>query len=237
MRLAVEAGGQAPENSAYVQTLLGNLDFEQGRIAAARRAYRTALLRQPGYAPASAGLARTTAARGDLAGAIRRHRSVVALQPTPEHLTVLGEAELAAGRGEAGRRHLASALAQEREAVANGENADIELAMLEASHGNPDRAVALARRGLAAAPNVRAEDALGWALTRAGDPVAGYRHARRAIRLGSRDPLFLLHAGIAARDAGRTEDARRLLKRSLDLNPRFSPLWAPRARDALKRLG
>jgi Flp pilus assembly protein TadD len=83
---------------------------------------------------------------------------------------------------------------------------------------------------------VRAEDALGWALTRAGDPGAGLEHARRALRLGSRDPLFLLHAGIAARDAGRTAEARRLLTDSLAHGPGFSPLWGPRTEQALKEL-
>ena len=40
MRLAVEAGGQAPENVAYVQTLLGTLEVNRGHVVAARRAYR-----------------------------------------------------------------------------------------------------------------------------------------------------------------------------------------------------
>src|SRR5437667_319349 len=49
MSLAVDAGGQAPENVAYVQTLLGTLEFDRGRLADARRAYTIALLRQPGF--------------------------------------------------------------------------------------------------------------------------------------------------------------------------------------------
>src|SRR5256885_701343 len=63
MGLAVDAGGQAPENVAYVQTLLGTLEFDRGRIAEARRAYTIALLRQPGFPAADAGLARVEAAQ------------------------------------------------------------------------------------------------------------------------------------------------------------------------------
>jgi Flp pilus assembly protein TadD len=83
---------------------------------------------------------------------------------------------------------------------------------------------------------VRSADALGWALTRAGSPGEGLAYAERALRLGSRDPLFLYHAGIAARAAGEVELARDHLSRALATNPRFSALHAPRARAALAGL-
>jgi hypothetical protein len=49
--------------------------------------------------------------------------------------------------------------------------------------------------------------------------------------------MFLLHAGLAARASGLPALARRWLRRSLADNPRFSPLWAPRARAVLRELG
>jgi hypothetical protein len=48
--------------------------------------------------------------------------------------------------------------------------------------------------------------------------------------------MFLYHAGISARAARRHDLARVYLGRSLDLNPHFSPLYAPRARRALAGL-
>jgi hypothetical protein len=71
--------------------------------------------------------------------------------------------------------------------------------------------VTLGRRVWRAAPSVRSAHALGWALTRAGRPREGYTFARRALRLGSRDPLFRLHAGIAAKQAGLAAPAARHL--------------------------
>ena len=236
MGLAVDAGGQAPENVAYVQTLLGTLEFDRGRIAEARRAYTIAFLRQPGFPAADAGLARVEAAQGHLPAAIRRYRGVVARLPLPEYVVGLGEAELAAGRSAAARRDLALVGIEERLLQANGVNTDVDLALYEASHGSPPRGVMLARRAYAAAPSVRSADALGWALTRAGRPAEGLPFAHRALHLGSRDPLFLYHAGIAARDTGRPAEARRLLAASLRLNAHFSPLWAPRASRALGSL-
>jgi hypothetical protein len=48
--------------------------------------------------------------------------------------------------------------------------------------------------------------------------------------------MFLYHAGTTARAAGRTALARTWLSRSLSLNQRFSPLFAPRAERALRAL-
>jgi len=236
MRLAVSAGGEAPENVANVQTLLGTLLLERGQIEPAGRAYRTALARFPRYAPAVAGLARVDASRGKLAAAIRRYRDVVARMPLPEYVIALGETELAAGRKSAARSDLDIVRVEQRLLARNGVNTDVELALFEANHGDRAKGVELARRAWAAAPSVRSADALGWSLTRAGRPEDGVSWARRALRLGSRDPMFLYHAGISARAARRHDLARTYLARSLELNPRFSALYAPRARRALAEL-
>jgi tetratricopeptide (TPR) repeat protein len=236
MRLAVSAGGGVPENTAYVETLLGNLEFARGGMAAARRAYRSALAHFPDYVPAQAGLARLDAADGDLDGAIRSLRAIVGRLPLPEYVVALGEAELAAGRAARAEHDLALMRAEAALLRASGVDTDVELAVFEATHGDPAQAVRLADRAWAAAPGVRSADARGWALTRAGRPRDGLAWARRALALGSRDPMFLVHAGLAARAAGRPALARRWLSRALERNARFSPLWAPRARRALEGL-
>src|SRR5258705_75025 len=93
------------------------------------------------------------------------------------------------------------------------------------------RALRLARRAWAAAPSVRSADALGWVLTRAGRPVEGLAWARRALRLGSRDPRFLLHAGVAA--VRRPALARPWL-RAAAASPALGPWQRSRAHDALE---
>jgi pentatricopeptide repeat protein len=236
MQLAVSAGGGTPENTAYVQALLGDLEFVRGDIGAASAAYRQALFVLPHHAPSEAGLAKVDAARGNLSGAIRRLRGVVERLPLPQYVVALGETEIAAGRAAAARRDLALVGVEERLLARGGVNTDVDLALFEADHGSPARAVMLARRAWASAPSVRSADAVGWASTRAGDPGAGVRWARRALRLGSRDPMFLYHAGMSARVAGERSLARRWLTRALAANPRFSPLSAPRAARALKGL-
>src|SRR3954453_10786186 len=86
LRAALSAGGDVAENGAYVQTLLGNLELQRGRLHSAELAYRAALARFAGYVPAQAGLARLDASRGDLGTAVQRYRAVVARLPLPEYV-------------------------------------------------------------------------------------------------------------------------------------------------------
>ena len=82
-----------------------------------------------------------------------------------------------------------------------------------------------------------AEDAYGWALHAAGRDAQALRHARAALRLGTRSALFNYHLGVIEAALHRTADARRDLARALATNPDFSPLHAPKARALLARLG
>ena len=115
-----------------------------------------------------------------------------------------------------------------------GVNTDVEIALFEADHGDRARGLRLARRAWAAAPGLRSADALGWALTRTGDPRDGLKWARRARRLGSADPLFAYHAAVAARATGDRRGSRRLLRFALAHGLATRP-W--QARDARRLLG
>jgi len=248
--LAAAAGGPAPENAAAIEVLRGDLALVRGLPGEARAAYGRALSEAPKYAPAEAGRARLAAYEADLAGThrvstvshrgpavrrglgrtIRLYQGLVARLPLPEYAIGLGEAELAAGRVRAARQDLALVRVQQRLLARAGVNTDTELAVFESDHGRPARGLRLARRAWAAAPSVRSADAVGWALTRSGRREAGLRWARRARRLGSADPLFAFHAGMAARGAER----RRLLRFALEHGLGTRPWQALQAREALR---
>jgi tetratricopeptide (TPR) repeat protein len=243
MRLAAAAGGPAPENNAYVSTLLGELERRRGHAGAGRDAFAKALALVPGFPAAEAGLARVESARGaasggkparDLDAAARRLRRIADTLPLPEYVVALGETELAAGRTAAGRRDLELVGVEQQLQRAAGVDTDVELAVFEADHGSPAKAVALARRGWDAAPSVRAADALGWALTRNGDAQAGYQWARRALTLGSVDPIWRAHAGLSALAAGKRAEGREQLRIALAHGLDGYPWQEQRARRALR---
>jgi tetratricopeptide (TPR) repeat protein len=245
LRLAVAAGGPPSEEVAYVQSLLGSVELERGRLGAARRAVDAAAAAAPGYAPAAAGRAQLAAATGLLGEAIRRWRRLVAREPLPEYTIALGDAQLAAAQRVrsvaraarlrvAARRDLELVRAQRRLLAAKGVKAEAELAIFESDHGDAARGVALARTIWSDAPSVTSADALGWALTRAGRPRAGLHWARRALRLGSLDPTFRYHAGIAAVAAGQTDAGRRHLRLAIAHGLAAHPLYMVRAKEALR---
>ncbi|WP_218826614.1 tetratricopeptide repeat protein [Actinomadura meyerae] len=230
---------------AYIAVQLGELAWNDGDLGRAGREYAAALRASPGHLPALDGRARVRAARGDVAGALEDRAETVRRLPLPRHLTEYGELLESAGRRAEAERQYAVAAAWTRIAQANGVTADLEIALAEADHGDPKAALRAARAEYerrCPGPGVRqcsvhAADALAWALHVNGRHAEALRYARQATATGYRSPLFRFHLGAIEKAAGKHTAARRDLAAALDLNPRFSPLWAPRARAALDDLG
>jgi tetratricopeptide (TPR) repeat protein len=226
---AVSASGEAGEGSAYVYTLLGKLEFARGNFDAARRAYDTALVRFPNYLGAEAELGRLAGAEGRLAESIRLYRDVTRRLPLPESVVLLAETEQAAGHTATARRYFRDSVRREHHLLESGSQPDADTALLETAAGDRGMAVRYARIAWRHSPSVRSADALGWALTNVGRPREGLRWARRALALGSVDPRLLYHAAVAAERAGQPDHARRWLTTIERMNPRFSPLFGPKA--------
>jgi Tetratricopeptide repeat len=232
MRLAVSAGAGAPENVAYVQVLLGDLELQRGRTGAARLAYISALRSLPGYPAAMVGLARADAADGDLGRAAVRLRRAADRLPLTATLALLAQVERALGRPADARAALDGARAQQELYRAAATEPDAEAVLFEADFGDPSKAVVLGRQVWGQAPGVRSADALGWALTRAGRPEAGVRWAGRALRLGSRDAVFRFHSGMAARAAGEPHASD--LRIAIKGGGMLSPQQLEQAKEALR---
>ena len=118
--------------------------------------------------------------------------------------------------------------------AANGLRVDLETAVFRADHGiQPAETVRLARRARAERPSIYGDDALGWALARAGRCRDAVRWLDRALRLGTKDALLYFHRGYAAGCAGDRRAMRAWYRRALEQSPAFSVRWAPVARRAL----
>lgn len=230
---------------AYIAVQLGELAWNDGDLVRADREYAKALRVSPGHVPALDGRARVRAGRGDVAGALTDRAEIVRRLPLPQYLTEYGELLESTGRRDEAKRQYAVAAAWARIAAANGVDADLETALFESDHGDPEAALRAARaeygrrcpgRGVRQC-SVHAADALAWALHVNRRDAEALRYARQATATGYRRAQFRFHLGVIEKALGKRADARRDLAESLRGNPRFSPLWAPRAKAALDDLG
>jgi tetratricopeptide (TPR) repeat protein len=237
MRRAVQAGGPASENNAYVIVLYGNLAVLSGHPDEAGLAYEAALQAYPDFAAALAGQGRLAVAAGGLPTAIARFGRAADIVPLPEYVIALGEAREASGDAEGAADSYALARVETALFKANGVVVDLELALFEADHGDPAAALDLAKAAYAERPTIKAADALAWALFKNGRISEAGKRSAEALRLGTRDPVLLYHAGAIAAAGGDTKTALRDLKAALRLEPGFSPTGAQAARALLRTLG
>jgi tetratricopeptide (TPR) repeat protein len=237
MRRAVEAGGSASENDAYVTVLYGNLLLLSGRRSDAADEYSAALAAYPDFPAALAGEGRLAVAAGDLPGAIGLFRRASDIVPLPEYVIALGEALEASGDQKAAAGSYGLARVETQLFHANGVVVDLELALFEADHGDAAVSLQLAQEAYAERPTIKAADVLAWALLKNGRIADARNRSNEARRLGTHDPVLLYHAGVIAHAAGDDVAARQDLREALDLDAGFSPIGAAAAHALLASLG
>jgi tetratricopeptide (TPR) repeat protein len=236
MARAFDAGaGTPPENREYIRVLIGDLCLLKGDEPTARQVYQASLTVIPDYVWANAGLARAAVARGELETAIDYYEKATDKLPIPELLIALGETQEATGHAAEAEGNYELVRAVQKLLVANGVNVDLELALFDANHGDPDSAVDLALRAYATQPNVKAADALGWALFRAGRVDEAAAYSAESLKLGSTYPGFAFHAGAIALVQGRTADAETYLERATSATGTLSALDLATARASTPR--
>jgi tetratricopeptide (TPR) repeat protein len=236
MQLAAAASGDRSADSVFATTLLGKLRADQGDSAAAEATFRRVLTLDPSNPDARLGLAGIEAGNGNTEAALELYRAVQREIAAPDHAILLGEAEQATGHRAAATEAYREARAAFEREESVGTNTTTERAVFEADHGDPATAVEYGRRAWRLTPSVRAADAYSWALSAAGEHRAALRFSDLAMRLGSRDPAFLYHAGIVAFRAGQSDRARAVLSRLVAQSPAFSALDGPRAQRVLDKL-
>ena len=232
-----QADASTPADLAFTRYYLGELAWNSGDRAGARRWYDAAVDADPSYLPARTGQAKALAAQGDPTAALALYRQAVQDQPQPSYVVELGELLEATGQRPAAREQYDVVRATQQLFASSGANVDLELALFEADHGTPARALAYATSAYRARPDsVLVEDAYAWALYRSGRVAQALAVARHAQRLGTRLPVLRYHLGVIAAAAGDRRTARTALSQALALNPAFHPLQAPAARRLLASL-
>ena len=234
MKAAFDAGAGNVENREYIRVLIGDLYLLTGDAATAEQIYRASLETYPGFIWALNGLGKAAAARGDLAAAIGFMEQAVARVPLPEFVITLAELRIAAGQDATADLQLVRDI--QGLFAANGVNTDLELALFEANHGDPVRALELATAAYDVQPNVKAADALAWALFKNGRLDEAQDRAAEAIRLGTPKGQFYYHAGAIEAARGDELAAAEHLSRAFEVEPFFSPLYEDAARELLAEI-
>jgi tetratricopeptide (TPR) repeat protein len=235
MRLARDAAAGSPGDQAWASVQLGKLYASHGRVTDAVREYRTGLALSRGYADSYDALARVEAGRGRLGRAIQLERRAVERLPHADHFFTLGDFYAVAGNDGAAKRTYADARTAFRQEARAGARIQLELALFLTDRGlDLRRALSLAQEAREARPSIDGDDVLAWALARNGRCGKALGHSRRALRLGTRDAVKFFHRGMIERCLGDREEARSWFRRALRLDPHFSVLWAPVARNYAK---
>ncbi|MYY02768.1 MULTISPECIES: tetratricopeptide repeat protein [unclassified Streptomyces] len=228
----------APAEKTACLARLGELAWERGEPKEAVAQYGAALRIDKGHHASLAGRARALAALGRTDEALRDYQAALAKSPRPAYLLELGELYESLGLDGDSVGQYEKLRAALDAGKARGVDESLLLGRFEAAHGDADAAVELLRaewdRGHRSAA---VADALGWALHRSGDSDGALEYAERAVDTGGQNASYAYHLGMVQRALNDYGPARRHLEEALRTNPKFSPLDAPLAQEALDTMG
>ncbi|MFI7398955.1 tetratricopeptide repeat protein [Streptomyces sp. NPDC049541] len=237
---AAAAAGTPVEQAAWLERS-GQLAFERGDLEEALRHFQAAVRLDPDQRAAQAGQGRTLAALGRTTEALNAYRVALDKQPCPQYALELGELYESLGMADAARAEYDVLGARVRDEVAGGVDDDLVRGVFEADHGDARTAVRLLRAEWRRQPGTEVADALGWALHMAGDDKGALRFAMAATDKAHggavRSALYAYHRGMIEQELDLVWPARRHLQEALRINPYFSPLRVPLAKQALGALG
>lgn len=232
MRRALTSAG-GPEEAAFARYHISEIAFNSGDPATALTQARAGLRADPSHTPLLQIKARAQAALGKSDSAVANLTRAAHQLPLPEYVLQLGELHQSLGHRKKAAQQYQLFRAEQKLFADNGVTLDSDAVLFEADHGDPQRALTLARKSLADRPFLDSHDALAWALHINGQHREALAESDRALALGTRNALFHYHRAMINKALGNHSAARSGLTRALAINPHFHPLHAPRARTAL----
>jgi tetratricopeptide (TPR) repeat protein len=187
------------EAKAWYVAHVGELYLQLGKPDDAEREFRHATFFFPDYPHATIGLAKLKVARGDRVGAREDFLAQFKRTPTLDLAARIGD--LYRAEGDAGQAERYYQLAEELAgpAIAQTEPA-FAIFLAERDRKLPE-ALRIAESVSAIRHDIFTDDALGWALYKAGRIPEACAAAKRALRTGSGDPRIREHAAASCQRA------------------------------------
>ncbi|WP_106615955.1 tetratricopeptide repeat protein [Saccharothrix carnea] len=219
----------AAADVVFCRYRLGELAFDRGDLDEALAQYEQGLVVDPRDVMLLRGKAKVTFARGSVDEASRLFAELVRRRPLPELVHEYANLLRAAG-GDAAPQF---AVLERQFALVPD---DLAASVVAADRGDAASALRLAEAEWGRRRHVLVADAVAWALHLNGRHEEALAFADRAVSSGWRNAVFLYHRGMILAALGRSAEAVAVLDETLQINPHFSFVDAPRARATLEGL-
>jgi tetratricopeptide (TPR) repeat protein len=236
MRAAV-ASAREPETNAWCRVHLADDLMKVGKLDEAEREINMALRLLPEYHLALAAKARARIAAGDLNGAAEFYKRAQNRVPLPDTAIALGDLYTKLGLQAGAKQQYELVEFIEQAGAAGTDTYSRQLALYWANHDQRlDEALEIARRERAQRDDIYTCDTLAWCLFKKGELEQAESSIKQALRLGTRDPQILYHAGMIYERLAQREKAAKYLALALKIDPSFDLLQAEVARRTLSGL-
>lgn len=237
MRLAADSADPGdPESLAWCLVHLGDELMNAGKPSEAEREYGRALYHFPDYPLALNAKARARLRAGDTAEAVALYQKSIDRVPSPDAAVALGDLYSKLGKTSEAKRQYDLVEFIERAGAGAGTYSR-QLALFWADHDTRlDEALEIARRERTMRADIYTSDALAWCLYKKGQLAEARAAIDEALRLGTRDPRLLYHAGMIYKALGDRAAAAKFLTAALAIDPSFDVLQAEVARLALRSI-
>jgi len=230
--------GRSSSDIAWYEFRIASLLEGEGRVEDAEKHYLAALQLLPSYAPVMSGLARLHALQGRYEEAIKLYDQAIAEHGEPPMMAALGDVYAKLGKHDRANQLYDQADAAMVEEAKHAADAHLrEVALFYCDHDRKlPRALELAQSDMSLRQDIYAHDTLAWALHKNGQHDKALDAINQALKLGTRDAKLHFHAGMIHEALGNSKLAQQAFTQALTINPHFSLLHAPKAKQALTQL-
>lgn len=218
IKLAIEARDPSePEPGAWAIVQAAVIFWNVGDYSGALAGAEKALVMLPDYPAALALKGRALLSMGKAKEAIEALQKSLDKNPLVETAWVLGDAYVATGDTEG------NAQGAFDRAIQIGKQSDRRSLALFLASKNRDiqEALSLAQEEQKVRQDIYTEDALAFALYRAGKLSEAKAAIDKALALGTKDARLFYHAGAIRMAMGNTKEGKEWLERAIALNPQF----------------
>lgn len=219
------------EQRAWFHLRIAEHELKHGRLEETEQAVRTGLQVEPGDFRLVSLLVRLEIQRGRFREAIA-YGEMVGSAADLRTLAALGDAHAALGEEDAAERYYAMV---EASAAENPEPFNRQWTQFRLDHDrHVTETLAILQKEIRERRDVLGYDLLAWALFKSGDIPAAQVAMVQALRTGIQEPGFFFHAAMIETAAGNNSAAQQYFRKALEINPRFHPVFARVAREALR---